>query len=374
MEGQRLPPAELGRELAHSMAKDQGRDLDPIAAAGSPRFRSLHAIGGARPKPWVIDANELYNAILHTARTSKTSLLARAASAGFITWYVAEHADGEVDEHLDEWAADAGVDLLAVWRAWDETYRPMLRLVRGDLADLAFTAAEQHRLARLATRDPDDLPTARLAMALGARLVTRDGALLEATYGPGRTSSDHAEELIPTASALTASGQLHEMETLTALLPAVMVAEVAGLVRRFPFLGVVGAVAAASALRSPERRRQLQTSAQRVSTGLGAALKVWISVHETISEQFARYEPVLGSLAMTTEELDTDARPRIVMWMLARRGHADASAADLASSWPSSGQHLRSTTAIRSILHTGSVFTETTRGRFQLGTPLQPPT
>lgn len=374
MEGQLRPPATLGRELAHSMAKDQGRDLTPIAEAGSTRFRSLHTVGGARPEPWVLDSNELYNAILYTARTGVPSLLARAASTGVITWYIAEHVANEVDAHLDEWAATAGIDAPAAWDAWQTAYQPMLRLVSSDLTELAFTTAERQRLARLDTRDPDDLPTARLAIALGARLATRDGALLEATYGPGRASSDHAGELIPTASALTASHQLHEMETLALLLPAAMVAEAARLLRRFPLLGAVGTGAATLALRSPEQRRHLQTSAQRFWTVLVAALEIRSSVHDTINEQLARYEPVLGSLATTAEELDTDARPRIAMWMLARRCQVDASAADLASDWPSSVQHLRSTAAIRSILHTGSVFTETSRGRFQFGTPLQPPT
>lgn len=366
---ERLLPAELGRELAHLMAMDHGRDLDPIAVAGSARFRSLHALGGVRPQPWVIDANELYGAVLHTARTGKTNLLARAASAGQITWYVAEHAAGEVDEHLDEWANDAGVDPLAAWRCWDEIYRPMLRLIPGDLTELAFTADEQQRLAELALRDSDDLPTARLAMAIGARLVTRDGALLEATYGPGRTTSEHAHELIPTASALNSSGRLCEIEAFAVLLPALLVA----IVRRLPVLGAVGAGAAAFALRSRDRRQQLHTGVQRLCAGLGAALEVWMTVHQTISQQLARYEPVIGDLTTTADELDTDARPRIVMWMLARRDRADASATDLASTWPAAVSQLRSTTAARSILHAGVVFIETTRGRFQLGYSPQPP-
>ena len=150
------------------MAQDPGHDLDPIAEAGSVRYRALHAIGGTRPRPWVIDANELYGAILYTARTGVPSLLARAASVGVITWYIAEHVAGEVDEHLDEWAAAAGVDNTAAWIAWHDTYQPMLRLVPGDLTELAFTEVELRRLAELAIRDPDDLPSARLAMALGS--------------------------------------------------------------------------------------------------------------------------------------------------------------------------------------------------------------
>jgi predicted nucleic acid-binding protein len=369
-----LLPAELGREFAHSMAMDHGRDLDPITVAGSARFRSLHALGGVRPEPWVIDANELYGAVLHTARTGKANLLARAASAGKITWYVAEHAADEVDEHLDQWANGAGIDPVTAWRSWDEIYRPMLRLIPGDLTDLAFTADEQQRLAKLALRDSDDLPTARLAMAIGARLVTRDGALLEATYGPGRTSSEHADELIPTASALNSSGHLREMEAIAVLLPAVLIAEMVAVVRRMPALGAAGIGAAALALRSRDRRRQLHAGGRRFWAGLGTALEVWMTVHQTISEQLARYEPVVGDLTTTAEELDTDARSRIIMWMLARRDQADASATDLASTWPAAVSQLRSTAAIRSTLHAGVVFIETTRGRFQLGCAPQPPT
>ena len=370
---ERLLPAELGRKLAHLMAMDDGRDLDPIAVAGSARFRALHALGGVGPEPWVIDANELYGAVLHTARTSKTNLLARAASAGLITWYIAEHAAGEVDEHLDKWANDAGIDPVAAWRSWDEIYRPMLRLVPGDLTELALTADEQQRLAELALRDSDDLPTARLAMAIGARLATRDGALLEATYGPGRTSSEHADELIPTASALNSSGQLRELEAFAVLLPAALVAELVAIVRRTPVLGAVGAGAAAFALRSRDRRQQLHAGVQRLWAGLLATLEVWMAAHQTISEQLARYEPVVSDLITTADELDTDARPRIVMWMLAGRGQADASATDLASTWPAEVSQLRSTTDARSILHAGVAFIETTRGRFQLGYSPQRP-
>lgn len=354
------------------MAKDTGRDLDPIAVAGSARFRPLHVPGGVRAEPWVIDANELYGAVLRTARTGKPNLLARAASAGLITWYVAEHVAGEVDEHLDEWAHGAGIDSAVAWSSWNDLYRPLLRLVPGDLTELAFTVDEQQRLSELTVRDPDDLPTARLAMAIGARLVTRDGALLEATYGSGRTSSEHADELIPTAAALNASGQLREMEVRAVQISVVLVAEVATLVRRFPLLAAVGAGAAAFALHSRDRRQPLHAGIQRLWGGLGAALEVWMSVHQTISAQLARFEPVIGDLTTTVDELDIDARARIVMWMLARSDLADASATDLVSTWPAAVSQLRSTTAARSILHTGAVFIETTRGRFQLGYSPQP--
>ena len=98
-----------------------------------------------------------------------------------------------------------------------------------------------------------------------------------------------------------------------------------------------------------------------------------MTVHQTISEQLARYEPVVGDLTTTAEELDTDARSRIIMWMLARRDQADASATDLASTWPAAVAQLRSTAAIRSTLHAGVAFIETTRGRFQLGCAPHPP-
>lgn len=365
--------AELGRQLAYSMALDPGRGLDPIALAGSAVFRPLRALGGVRPEPWVIDANELYGAVLHTARTGKSNLLARAASAGLITWYIAEHAANEVDEHLDEWAHDASVDPAAAWESWNEIYRPMLRLVPGDLADLSFTNDEQRRLVDLAVRDPDDLPTARLAMAIGARLVTRDGALLDATYGPGRISGDHASALIPTTAALNASGQVRAMEALALILSAGLMADLVAVVRRFPLVGFVGVGAAVVAMGNPDRREHLRTVAGRVWGGLGAGLEVWSSVHQTISEQLACYEPVTGDLTSSADELGTPARPRIVMWMLARRDQADASAADLTSAWPASVSGLRSASATRSILRTREVFTETTSGRFQLGTALGQP-
>jgi predicted nucleic acid-binding protein len=341
-----------------------------VALEGDARFRVLHALGGAQPEPWVIDANEMRQAILHTARTGKASLLARAASEGLITWYIAEHAVGEVHEHLDGWADREGVERSAAWEAWNGVYKPMLRMVPGDLNHLKFTVDEQLRLDGLARRDPDDLPTARLAMAIGARLVTRDNAVIAAGYGPGRSSEDHGDLLIPTSSALAASGHLRDMEVVGAALAGGVIVEVVSLVRRFPLLGVAGAAGAALALRTAGHRERAVSTAQPVWTAVGKVLEVLVVMHAEISGQLARYEPVLGSLDDTVRQLGSAARSRIVMWMLARSPVPDASATGLAGTWPGAAAPFRSETAIRSVLYSHPALTQTRRGRFQLGIPL----
>jgi predicted nucleic acid-binding protein len=148
--------------------------------------------------PLVIDANVLRDEILRTVRKGQRTILWTATNSGVFRLFCAEHVVEEVEEHLERWATKKKLDIEAARRAWVDFYRPLLRVV--EVASDLTSLEESERLQALATRggphgDPDDVPTATLALLIGAPLLSKDNNALRAVYGDDFDRTAHKQWL-----------------------------------------------------------------------------------------------------------------------------------------------------------------------------------
>jgi predicted nucleic acid-binding protein len=190
--------------------------------------------------PMVIDANALRDELLRTTRKNQRTILCNAANSGVLRLFCATHVVEEVHEHAAEWATTQGLDPAAVQAVWETSYLPLLRCVA--IPESLTTARENERLAVLASPtsrygDPDDVPTATLALLLGAPFLSKDASPLRAVYGEGVDHLAHAHWL----HALSAGGDLgplsQYMQTASMAMFALgygIYAGVRGLARRIP--------------------------------------------------------------------------------------------------------------------------------------------
>jgi predicted nucleic acid-binding protein len=139
-----------------------------------------------RPPPVVVDANVLRNDILRACRTGQRTVLVTAANAGLLRLFCAKHVYLEVIEHSDDWTAGGPVTCDAFLRAWLLEYLPLIRVVPLGEGHLSWLdPGELERIRRLAEpgQDPDDVPSAVLALLLEAFFLSEDGNPLRAVYG-----------------------------------------------------------------------------------------------------------------------------------------------------------------------------------------------
>jgi predicted nucleic acid-binding protein len=141
-------------------------------------------------RPAVVDTNALRNDLLRACATGLRTAFLDAGSIG-LRFLVPDHVVDEMKEHLPEWVG--GTDLARVQSIFDQHYVPILRVVTVSPGPLF--PEEAARLARLAEKDEDDVPTARLAMLLHAPVLTRDKPLLCAVHGEDADIEERAEWL-----------------------------------------------------------------------------------------------------------------------------------------------------------------------------------
>ena len=118
-------------------------------------------------RPLVVDSDVLLQNLMRDAKASKppTKLLVQGG-IGSIRPYVAPHQLGEIRRHLARVAADTGTDPERARQVFEQRYVPILwsaDVPGGVGADL---------LAHVSLVDQADVPTARLAVLLGVRVVT----------------------------------------------------------------------------------------------------------------------------------------------------------------------------------------------------------
>ena len=204
-----------------------------------------------RSPPVVVDANVLRNDILRACRTGQRTVLVTAANAGLLRLFCAEHVYLEVIEHSGDWTATGAVTRDAFLRRWLLEYLPLIRVVPIGEGYLAWLdPAELARIRRLAQpgQDPDDVPSAVLALLLEAFFLSEDAKPLRAVYGDADLSR-HREWV----SILKAGGDAGEFGKTFTL--AVNLTALAG---------------HRAGRRRPARRRRHQPVAL-VAAGLGAA-------------------------------------------------------------------------------------------------------
>ncbi|MFI7025186.1 PIN domain-containing protein [Micromonospora sp. NPDC049900] len=332
--------------------------------------------------PVVVDANALRDDLLRVAAGKPRTLMLNAADGGVLRLFCAPHVLDEVERHLVKWSAQRSLDPGVVRAAWQDSIAPLLRCVEVPAG--LTTVAEQQRLDYLnqpptVSRycDPDDVPTATLAILLNAALLSKDRAPLRAVYGHPYDHVAHAQW----QSELSAVGDLgplgrfvHTLESLLGLVGSGVFHGIAAAARRVPWPWlVVGTLTTAGAvlyLVAPETRTKVQAA---LGTGLSSAA---VTVAEVLTQrdaarrQFETLQPVQpDSDEITRHRGPSAALARACLYRLARSPHSDQSARGLTALLRHTDDVTASEAKVRATLRALDAFAEPYRGRFQIGQP-----
>ena len=320
--------------------------------------------------PVVVDANPLRNDILRACRSGRT-VLVTAANVGALRLYVASHVIKEVHRHGDRWAGEAGIPSAEFWACWQREYLPLLRVVDDRHLSLdLLDREERRRLARLAVEDSDDVPSAILALALGAFFLSEDHAAVRAVYGQDFDLDAHRGWLAVLRSSGDA-GELGKMVFAASMLPVVAAGgtiEVGRWVSRklSPWaLLPIGLGLALLAFRhlDSERLAGIRAGAGKLAWG-------FVHIYMRYQREYERFRsaapaaPAWSRLAAETEP--RAARRRACMHCLARSPGGHRSAAELADKLPALGVG-QDEALVREALREGGCFRQAYAGRWQLG-------
>jgi predicted nucleic acid-binding protein len=330
--------------------------------------------------PMVIDANALRDELLRTTRKNQRTILCNAANSGVLRLFCAAHVVEEVHKHAAEWATTQGLDPAAVQAVWETSYLPLLRCVA--IPEPLTTARENERLAVLADPtsrygDPDDVPTATLALLLGAPLLSKDASPLRAVYGDGFDHVAHARWL----RALAAGGDLgplsQYMQTASMATFAVgygIYAAVKGLARRVSLPWLVGsavATALGSLLISPEEKQRARMTAGRFLAGALELFGEIMKLHSAAKRQFDTLAAPRPSWDDVANEVGGNrVLMRYSLYELARSPSSDLSAAELRERLPLDDSVPHGEAEVRAVLRAGCCFEQIYPGRFQVGAAL----
>ena len=326
-----------------------------------------------RPPPVVIDANVLRNDIRRACRTGQRTVLVTAANAGFIRLFCAEHVYEEVIGHSGDWTADGQVSREDFLRRWLLEYLPLIRIVPVGEGHLAWLSpAELARVRHLGQpgQDPDDVPSAVLALLLEAFFLSEDGKPLRAVYSDADLSGHR--EWVNILKAGGDAGQLGKTLTLAANLTALAGQGMASGARRIaaatsPWVLVATGVGAAwwYLSRPASTRQRVASVAESILTGvLGATI-----AYQEVQDQFMAAAPKIPDRATLAVGLPPAAvLGRACLHTLARSPRCHRSAAELTAELPYLGV-AQGEARVRQILRDAGPFTEVWRGRWQAGHP-----
>jgi predicted nucleic acid-binding protein len=325
---------------------------------------------GSLPLPVVVDANRLYHDMRPACRNGRRTVLVSAANGGAIRLFAARHVVEEFHEHAEEWADKAGVDRGVFMDRWRSEYAPLLRVF--DAPAGLLTPAEAGRVELLESgppefRDADDVPSAVLALVLGAFFLSRDKKPVKAVYGHDVDMAEREAWL----EVLRAGGDAPVLRRMQR--SDEQVAAAAG---QLAFLGA-GKVWRASPAAALLTFGALYWAWRRAPAGFRGAVAdvatVW-AVHWTRASQLAQVAgarfaaasvptPEWGGLAGAVG--GAAALERATLFVLARAG-GPLSAVEAAERVRELGV-AASEARVRAVLRAAAV--EVSRGRFQLGGP-----
>lgn len=324
-----------------------------------------------RPPPVVVDANILRNDIRRACRTGQRTVLVSAANAGCIRLFCARHVYDEVIEHSGDWTASGPVTRYDFLRAWLLQYLPLIRVVPvADEHQAWLSPPELARVRRLAEpgQDPDDVPSAVLALLLGAFFLSEDGTPLRAVYGDADLSGHH--NWVDVLKAGGDAGQLGKTLTMAANLTILAghalftgARKVAAATSPWALVAV-GLGAAGWYLSRPASTRQRAASAAMSVLACAAEAA---AAYQAVRDQFASFAPKSPGW----ESLAADLSPaavlgRCCLHTLARSPRSDRSAEELATELPYLSV-AQGEAKVRQALRDGGPFTEVWRGRWQAG-------
>ena len=312
--------------------------------------------------PVVLDANALRGELLYVARKGRT-VLVNAANSGVLRPFCARHVMDEVDEYLPKWAREADLTPEAVRDVWARSFLPLLRCV--DVPQGLAVGVERERLDALATpggpgSDPDDVPTATLALLLGSPLLSMDQDPLVAVYGPEIDYHAHGswlKQLRSGGDLGPIGGFLRSVEMAGSLVGRGLYAGARGLVAKVPWpwllLGGATTVAAAHALVPAETQRNV---GKALGTGVLSAMELVAELTKFRLEAQERFETLLPDQP-TWEDIATEAGPdaclvRACLHSAACSPRSDLSAVELSARLGELGIRPRGPAKVRAALKT----------------------
>lgn len=323
-----------------------------------------------KPPPVVLDANRLRSDILRACRTNQRTVLVNAANGGLLRLFCAQHVIDEVAEHSGDWTIRGPVFQNDFMRKWLLEYLPLIRVIPPSEDYLALlTPPELARIRRLSDQDPDDVPSAIIALLLQAFYLSNDRSALRAVYGDNADLSEHAEWV----NALKVggdAGELGKMLNLLANLTQLSITGIACGIKRLaaatsPWLLLIAAGIAIFRIMSAsdEIRQKTKIAGLSMLTNIGSALLMY----REVQERFQRVVPVIPSWeSMADTNPPGTILARACLHTLARSPMSPRSAEELAKEVPYI--HVPQGEAkVRSVLRSIDCFTEIWRGRWQVG-------
>lgn len=324
--------------------------------------------------PVVVDANVLFRDIAKACRQEHRTILVNVANSGTVRLFCTQHVLDEVAEHAAEFTSHRRIPLEAYIRRWESDYLPLLHLV--DPEEGLLDPGEAERIAILDHGpaqwcDPDDVPSATLAIQLGAFFLSTDKKPLRAVYGPGVDLKRHDGWV----AVLGAAGNSSEFGEL--LRPAIGISELAvrggaaGVkwvwhnVSPWAVAGIAAVAGFSLWTATPEARRRLLRGTGAVA-GFVGELAVEQQLTSAEFNSMLACVPAWADLAQTVPA--EVVRARACLHTLARSPMPDRSAAELAADLPALPVST-SETAVRKTLRRHGCFREVYQGRWQLGGP-----
>lgn len=229
---------------------------DPLGGFPSAWWHPV-LLGGV--PPIVVDANIFRSDIAYACKYQRRTVLITGANSGYFRLFCAEHVLREVFKHGERWANEKALSPKDYFERWESEYLPLIRVVKNaDQMKSLLTREERLRIATLATKDPDDVPSVCLSLVLGAFFLSKDNAALDAVYGPtrDRTLYHKWRETLYAGGDL---GQLDQMLTLGSMVTANMIAGGASYLRAAvrelpPWVVLIAGVAAGIGIATLRRR------------------------------------------------------------------------------------------------------------------------
>jgi predicted nucleic acid-binding protein len=317
--------------------------------------------------PIVPDANVLRGNIGRMCRDGHRTVLITGANTGTFRLFCAEHVLEEVVEHSQEWASELGIPYDAYVNCWRQYFLPNMRLVSTTQLRGLLSPEEGKRIDKLPDRD--DVPSATLALVLGAFYVTEDALARFAVYGVDADAEERRNWLAPLRCAGDA-GELHKLAVIASAAPILTVTGVWYLGRwlhkKSPLALAIGAgVGLFLATRlKPETYRT-------VGTALGlAALQFADGVIRPYSENIESFRAVLPAFPLWEDLVAVNGRDAVLaracLHTLGRSRQNPMTVSELADELPDLGIG-QSVQRVGKILRNNECFFEPYKGYWQLG-------
>ncbi len=316
-----------------------------------------------------VDANVLLNNILRDARGwPRPTQMRSLAAGGMFRLFAADNVLGDVEEHLERVVTERGQDVALARSIWVRDYLPRIRFVSIDVRQLPGL---DPRIAAVVERDPDDAPTAALAILLGVQVLSEDMDLLDPGLASGRpwlevvvasknvTVGDRANFGLALTTSLTidsAGALARRVATIGATGP--------GRLSLLLCLGVICVILVGLVHSEPARRRTkagLQLVWQHTAPVLALALREYAQAAQNRSTGMARLARAALSAPAELQELALASQ-------LLASASAPMSSKELARQmWQYERVPQRAVDHVEALLRSSAMFVETRGVGWQLG-------